>query len=137
MKIINVLPLIFIASCAKTQVTVDPEFKPYLEKFTTDVGGDTSDVSVVFEELSGDTVGLCITDGDDKHIKIHPKHWAKVSHEEREELIYHELGHCVLGLGHKNDMLDYCPKSIMYPMTLSRDCYSNNRDYYYLELKGG
>src|SRR5574343_261156 len=68
MKTISVLSLVILAACGKPQVNVDPEFLPYLSKFTADIGADTGNVSVFFDELPGDTVGLCTTNGNEKTI---------------------------------------------------------------------
>lgn len=137
MKTISVISILILSSCGKVPVQVDPEFVPYLERFALTVGGDTSGVSVIFDTLSGDTAGLCSIRGNERTIRVSHKHWFKVSLDEREALLYHELGHCVLNLGHKNELIDTCPKSIMYPYTFGAACYSHNKAYYYNELKGG
>ena len=46
--------------------------------------------------------GWCFFFGD--YIFINKQHWAKIDIHEKRELIYHELGHCVLNLGHNDDI---------------------------------
>lgn len=65
--------------------------------------------------------------------------WGRLG-EMGEELILHELGHCVLDRGHTEDMQNYVerhqiPKSIMYPSIFGYwGWYSQNREKYLEEL---
>jgi hypothetical protein len=54
----------------------------------------------------------------------------------KEELVFHELGHCLLGRPHKNDVdSDGIPLSLMYPYILGEETYNtNSREYYLSEL---
>jgi len=60
-----------------------------------------------------------------------------------QQLIYHELAHCELGLSHEPYVdLDIavaqgrqCPRSVMVPIHFSDECYVNYRNYYVTQLK--
>ena len=41
MTITKTLPLLLLLACGKVPVYVDPEFKPYLDKFSTDLSAAT------------------------------------------------------------------------------------------------
>lgn len=47
---------------------------------------------------------------------INKEHWATINKWEKKELIYHELGHCILGLGHNTDIsiMNSLPKDTFY-----------------------
>lgn len=47
---------------------------------------------------------------------INVEHWAVINKWERQELVYHELGHCLLGLGHNTDVsiMNSLPKDTYY-----------------------
>lgn len=124
---------------AKEPAIVDEALASYLVKFELDVGASTKDIDVVFGALDGDVVGVCYawTDGKRK-IVIDKEYWDLEREEQKEELIFHELGHCAMGLDHDEGVslvgTIYCPTSIMYPYTFDY-CYERYRDYYISELK--
>lgn len=52
---------------------------------------------------------VCITNTN--NIYLNADHWKDLNFFQKRELLYHELGHCVLGLSHNPD------RSIMNPFT--------------------
>ena len=84
--------------------------------------------------------GKCKTNGWLKKITINKKHWNRLDSLQKELLIFHELGHCILGRGHRNEKFpnDECI-SILDGKEEGFDC-SNNyyspswRTYYLDEL---
>jgi hypothetical protein len=79
--------------------------------------------------------GLLGDDGN-KTITIDPDFWANASSDQREQLVFHELGHCALVLRH-NIVVDSnrCLLSIIYPYAFGNsDCYKLNKDYYFSQL---
>lgn len=97
-------------------------------------------------DLGEDIVGQCISSGTPfiNTIKIHPKRWEEFTQYAKEELIFHEMGHCIHGLSHDNGKKylvvlgkqQLCPKSLMNAKELiGGDCYRFNRNYYIQEYK--
>ena len=89
--------------------------------------------------MDGDcsTVAICRTWGQGhREIVIEGPYWEKLSDYGKEELVFHELGHCVFNRGHNEDTRDNgCPVSIMYPYIFGGSwCYSNYRDDLITEL---
>jgi len=78
-------------------------------------------------------------------IDISPIYWNSVNDQGKEALLFHELGHCVLGRVHRNDTQpDGVPNSIMYYSagvyyynTQDYIFYQNNRQEYITELFKG
>ena len=69
------------------------------------------------------------------HIRINQNRWSFLNEDQREELLFHEMGHCVLDRLHRTDRLaDGSPASIMFPTILQTATYQQNRDYYLQEL---
>lgn len=94
-------------------------FNSYMRNFveagrSVGVDVDLSGVNIMFLwELPHDAAGLCHT--STKTVVILKPYWDKINESERETLIFHELGHCVLGKDHNNLVnLDGHPRSIMY-----------------------
>lgn len=114
-----------------------------------------------WERSYTNVVGICYTFGPLSFIQINEYWWKENTNElEREQLIFHELAHCILYEHHtqptssegfmgwvegkmfdwgffkarKKYLRDYCPSSYMNPSVLGRECISKHYDYYIEEL---
>lgn len=131
--------LLLLCGCGqeikKDPVTVDYELAEYAQRFEREIGVSTSEISMVFGKLRGNTVGVCLVRPSGKKITIDFGYWSMISDSQKEELMYHELGHCAMDLDHDESVLsNNCPVSIMYPYTFDY-CYLNYTGYYKEELK--
>lgn len=143
-KKINWLLLIFLiiqCTCTYDRIrVVDPEFEPFIEIFRQEAAMRNIDVSEELEQISiafGDTehnAGLCINYID--VIKINQELWEYKSFEKKENLIFHELGHCLLGRGHRDAETD-CNECLSYmrsnPGLCSVNSYSSKWRKYYID----
>lgn len=87
------------------------------------------------KSVSRKTIGLCVKGKSRNTITLDTKFWNQVDEIRKETLLYHELGHCVLGRGHTSKRMasgEYV--SIMTPYILSEKTYLAHREYYILEL---
>jgi hypothetical protein len=89
---------------------------------------DTSRVSVMFGNPDAPAVGECRIYSNRRVIVILRAAWDKYDSFKREELIFHELGHCVLNRKHCNYQDEHGYISIMNESLLSSDYYEENRD---------
>ena len=122
-----------------------PEY--YLHKFYADKSLYTQTcssfptVDVVLGDLPGSIIGLCDPRGKVHVVTVSREFWKKATNLQKEELMYHELGHCVLGKPHKEGyVLDggyLMPASIMKCCGLLGKDYAKYRDYYLWELFEG
>lgn len=130
------------SSSAREEPRVEEEIKEYYDRFQEYYGINPYYVSATFEEeLVGDdgnedVVGICKRWKSGKaEIVLERPYWNGLSDYGREELVFHELGHCVLGRGHNNENVDGCPVSIMNEYTFGETkCYSDNRNELIQEL---
>lgn len=144
----NVILLIFslVASACGSEhdykdKKIDSEFKDLIELFEKEQDVKV-DVDVIFNSLNPPTVGMCYffrdTTTQDKtgvRIEIDPEFWFDSSKITKEELLFHELGHCILDRDHDTTVLyGTIPKSVMYPYVFTTS-YSLFREYYVNELK--
>ena len=151
---INCLILIFVLliGCGKTlldpstwgskPVVKDPrrnnstntELGYYVGRFETSYGKKVDDVPVNFandldEKLGKGVAGVCWAwTGGQREVEINSNYWSDFTDEQREQLVFHELGHCVLNKSHDDGTDgDNCPSSIMRPQMFSfteiEDCY--------------
>lgn len=128
-------------SCAKNinVFSVDSQLMPYYQSFIADGkarGRDYTTNNLVVrlstmsaQEVQEEIVGYCKIEADQRMISpweselkvvptvtISKEFFLSASEEARINLIYHELGHCVLKRNHDESMTEYgYPKSFMYP----------------------
>lgn len=90
---------------------MDPEIEVYFVSFEYEANQRGVDINIEDEQLVGyfteieeDIVGQCakLTDGS-KEVRIDLDYWNKSNELEREFLIFHELGHCILNRSHTDD----------------------------------
>jgi len=114
---------IFAVGCTKSPNKIDPEFKQMYQEFIDEANahgldlpydqGMTIEIGTLGQEDSqGELIGECSPIGyGDGNILIDKNFWYDANDAERHVLLFHELGHCVLGRKHNNNHM-----SIMYPM---------------------
>ena len=129
---------------------IDPEFQEYVDIYF-DEGrkrsiysiGEVVPLEIQFvtqDELSSPTtLGVCLGFGGNR-IRISRLNWGDLQENEKEALISHEIGHCLLSRSHTTDIIRDCNcQSIMQAggggSSCIRDLKSTVwRDYYYDEL---
>lgn len=107
---------------------IHPQLLPYIEDFIFeanerdfDISIDSIGIEVYFENISDPSViGRCLRneDGENESIAVDPVYWKQATELEREYVMFHELGHCVLNRPHTTaaDGSNIC-LSIMEPGT--------------------
>ena len=123
----------------KTTFSINPDFQPYVNKFEEQIG-ELVEIDIEYNTLEEPVVGRCIkwTDGY-RNIEIDPTYWPKHNNTQKEELLFHELGHCILDRDHDETIISAdkyysIPKSIMYPYVFEYEYYLYET-YYINELK--
>ena len=148
MKLAFTLLALLFTACGKP-FTVDPQLQPYFGRFEQKIGVSAGDISAEFADTTkevnplGEMVAVCTiyTDGS-RIIQVDAIYWATLADGQREQLVFHELGHCALYLQHtpgniSGGAMNGCPISIMNPYAFGGeiDCYDANPAYYYQELR--
>lgn len=122
---------------------INAELQPYVDRFHLQLqarcGAKTKlpaidmDISDTSDDdpFNPDIVGWCIMYSKPLKIQIDREYFDSSTDLEREQLIFHELGHCVLERDHTKHKDEHKkPMSIMYPYTLSESTYvSKYREY--------
>lgn len=119
----------------------DKAFTLYIGRFNA-AWGKKSSTPIIFDDLKDDVVGECWKWPGYREIRVDRKWWAEheLMDSMREELIFHELGHCELGRKHVEAVIAFNdgvrgPASIMYPYTFGQlGQYVAHREYYLQEL---
>ena len=117
---IKLLSLLFISilisACGKEKSFVDPELQPLFNEFmevSRSYGHNpkTSNLIVNFGSLSGNKAGACkevktlYINGTktQKEVIVDREFWDGSTTATQEIIMFHELGHCLLGQGHDNN----------------------------------
>ena len=126
-------------------VEIDPVFELYVKTFEQDLARfgcpqKIENISVSLQDLGrvdGSIIGLCLRGLFNRSVSIDRGAWLGASDEERKGLIYHELGHCVLGRGHEDGefVLTRRAKSLMNSFAVTR--WQFDEDYYLEDLFSG
>lgn len=126
--------VLLLSGCGKT-LAIHASLVPYVSRFETIGNIQVDNLIARFGTLKSPIVGLCQTGGLTPVVTIDPTHWATIGESQREELIFHELGHCVLDRDHRDDrLIDGCPASIMNSYVISAYCFTQHQSEYYAEL---
>ena len=131
-------------SCGSSEfarLKVGAEFQEYIHKFE-EVSSQYSypikitELVVEMADLDPQLQGSCVTrTGETPRIQINKTYWEEGDASRREGLLFHELGHCVLGRSHRNEVAtDGRPLSLMYEYGVSPGLYVDNRPDYLDEL---
>lgn len=160
MKNLLILSLLAISGCGdKFQIeargTIDPEFIPFVQQFINEAEslGQTSQlykinsVNIIFDDsVKLPELGRCTVRLNSLTIRMNKSAWYSASIESKELRIFHEMGHCILGImGHRDATIllgDYNgglfhtngPASLMNTYEMPAAFYSGNRQYYVQEL---
>lgn len=107
---------------AYRSIGIDDDFHTYVQRFEKIWGHQATSLSMFFVEAypemkDKDVIGLCRWTTYPRTISVLAPWWRhKTDDTYRELLIFHELGHCLLGLDHDETLDDNdVPTSIMYP----------------------
>lgn len=135
-------------NAVRVNTTTDPVFASFVQEFeikgkakTGNADFNVGDVPINFGDTENPNFqGVCFEYPDGtKEVIIKESWWNTVNNQEyRESLIFHELGHCVLGRDHldetaNNGGLSY-KISMMNSVILTPEAYQPNKDAYLEEL---
>jgi hypothetical protein len=122
-------------------IYLENNFKSYIVKFNVEASLRNKDIDLTKLKISFDNlesqIAACYYGIDYlKVIKVDRTWWRKMSIEEKEATIFHELGHCALRRRIHYDIIDSdgCPKSLMHSSHTLKNCYFKNRSKYLDEL---
>lgn len=130
------LALLFVCACGMAPGKQDPTFSGYVKEYEKLYSMDVSNLNIQFGKLGPDTVGEC--DLYRSTITISTDYWPTLTDLGREETLFHELGHCAMGLGHDNNMVtdpltgNPIPESIMYYQVIGNQEYYGRLHTYYV-----
>lgn len=128
-----------LSGCGRS---VDPTFQPYVDSFKTEAAAQMHPVNmdaisiqfgpVTESDAYAQCVGQQFVGG---MITVNASLWHGLTEAHREQIMFHELGHCVLLRAHRTDLrADGSPISIMYPVSNFVSSYVAHRSEYIKEL---
>lgn len=135
---------IALAGCGREPVLdVDPAFMGYLARFeavSVGVGRpvQVQELVMKFGPLSNPHErAICtVVEDEPPTVIVNQNTWGSLDDGERESLVFHELGHCILRRKHitQVDQSTGVPVSLMNPYALDSGTYENHKTHYHSEL---
>lgn len=125
--------------------SVHPDLEQHVHSFELNWGQRISYmVTFASKDEMGTSAGLCILySNGGKLVKIQEDYYRAVDFYRKEQLIYHELGHCSLNRDHNDSVREFpegnFPASTMHSSTfggIEAQIYQTHRGYYISELFG-
>lgn len=121
------------------QNIIDSEFYSFVSNFENTYNVQVRVSIKLSDDVSDKYAGICkmtIPNIRTNVIKIKKSYWQKLSYYGKEQLVFHELGHCVYGAKHTTETIDNIdgsiPKSIMYPIHFGQHNYYKIHNQYYI-----
>lgn len=149
-KAVLLFLVISLSACGKKEnphVAIESQFASYVNNFQVrsqeqgrGVVIDNLEVSMVptLDKLGSNVVGVCYRNVDGSgtpRVEISEEYWIRMDTDAREELMFHELGHCVITRGHRGSVdASGFPLSVMNPFIFSSYHYLQNYHNYMYEL---
>ncbi len=132
--------MIAISACGRLELG---EFAPYVHTFEEEGRArgkefQVSSLIIVRETLSPKIRAQCRKSPlAAPVIAVNSAIWDASSPMDREALLMHELGHCIVGRDHtEGELADGAPLSLMRSISPYGSSYKGHRDYYLNELFG-
>ena len=148
--IVSAFMILFFQNCApihdvqqadpSVNFVTDEEFTPFVREFEFYHKASAAHVPIGFDKLPAGIAGTCYRTRMNgvtiqAYIKIDKEYWPKMSEIQKVNLIFHELGHCVLNRGHvESDSVRLCPTSFMHDSVMSTSCLKDHYDEYIKEM---
>lgn len=138
----RLLLLLVLSSCSPAQKDdnfINAELLEYSKAFESNYGRSVSYIGLNFDDtMTGNVAGIAYSYPGEKYlnyIRINPKIWDRLSHEEKIVVVFHEYGHAELERNHllTTDNLGN-PVSIMYPTIINQYYFLANYNYLLDEL---
>lgn len=138
-----VLIFLFLTSCAGQQdvLIVASPLRPYYDRFLVEAKRQNVTINTdnlileMVDELQDLELGVCSVNNEIRIIKVLSSTWKPLTDAGKEQIVYHELGHCGLGRAHLDGtLLDGSPRSIMNSKHFNDSAYLYYHDYYMHEL---
>lgn len=136
-----ILLALLLTGCGHHRVIlIDPDIQPYYIRFLAEASKLDRDVkidSLMITKVSSMPeleIGRC-DEGDIPAVFILESYWDLASIADKEQLVFHELGHCLLDRKHLTGVLGSGIQiSIMDILHFDRSTYVYYHDYYMREL---
>lgn len=136
-----IIVFLFVSCGTSIQRGSNKELLSYVQRFE-EVTGVKGQITINFSTLPDQILGVCYKYDDGKRdVEIDLSYWKEIDDLTKEEIVFHELGHCVLNRDHDETLIETSkysqriPNSIMYPYAFGYTMfYEEFREHYINEL---
>ena len=111
-------------------VYIEPEFVDHVAEFEDNLGIKVDTPVFYLEPSNPKHLAVCVDKAGFRYVVVSPSKTKHFSPAQFNLLMYHELGHCVLGLRHNDKVVKGKPASVM-----RSQFFTNNQMKYFIEDK--
>lgn len=121
MRYLILIILAVTSGCGKATINIEDDLVAYYNSFIRDAKAEGFDftsfpITIEFGDTSGTIAAVCSRSNSVPKITVRRTFWDNVNDSMKKELIFHELGHCILNRGHDSTFQQSGgPTSIMFP----------------------
>ena len=112
------LTCMMMCSCSKEvePKIVEAELQVYFDMFVSEASAHGVEIDLTQIDIGGyvqniettGTIGQCISYSDGSNeVVVDARNWDRVDQEEKEYVVFHELGHCILKRSHNDSQDNY------------------------------
>ena len=113
---LTILTCLIICSCSKEAEPkiIEAELQIYFDSFVSEASAHGIEIDLTLLDIGAyvqnieftGTIGQCISYSDGSNdVIVDARNWDQIDEEEKEYVVFHELGHCILKRSH-NDTQD-------------------------------
>jgi hypothetical protein len=132
--------MLALSGCSNT-LQIDSEMQPYVDRFEIETGTHITDLKTSFGPTERpEEVAYCfLRDYETPEIVFDRAYWNSFTDLQREQVMFHELGHCIFKRLHRDDKRpnSRAPASVMYHKMFDESAYELYHSEYIQELKEG
>ena len=140
-----ILMIGLMSGCGRSGPVVDPALAGLYDKFMADAQahgveidqGRINELAMSFgdlgkkADLAGPMIGYCDVNGHGHQVVVDKTFWDSSNDIDKESLVFHELGHCLLDRQHVFELdSNGVPVSIMYPYLVGYTLYNSTDQTY-------
>jgi hypothetical protein len=124
------------ATGAARSLDIDPQLVTYYNAFVSEAAAENYSLNIEMLSLVMDSTLNNVTAAScsGTQVSINPTFWTQLNENQKQNIVFHELGKCVLNRADRNSLNNGLPLSVMNSSLVPSSAYAANYSQYMYEL---